>query len=369
MSDGYEMKIRKIGILTGGGDCPGLNAVIRAVVKSAVRVYNWEVIGFMDGFRGLVEDWHIPLTEQTVSGILTRGGTILGTNNRANPFAYTYDSSGKTIAPLDRSKEAILNLKKNQIDGFIAIGGDGTLSISQKFFEEGVPIVGVPKTIDNDLNGTDVTFGFDSALSVATDAVDRLHSTAESHHRVILLETMGRYAGWIPLRAGIAGGGDVILIPEIPYKIEKVISAIEKRIGWGKEFTILVVSEGAKAVGGEFVIQRKVEGSHDAIRLGGVSYKIAEAIEEALGIETRVTILGHLQRGGTPTAFDRWLATRYGVKATELLNKGETGTMVSLRGTKISSVPIKEAIGSLHLVLPDSEEVQTAKATGVSFGD
>lgn len=355
--------------MTGGGDCPGLNAVIRAVVKSAIKEYCWEVVGFLDGFRGLVENWQLELTEASVSGILVRGGTILGTNNRANPFAYTYDAGGKTVAPQDRSRDALLNLKKNQVDALVVIGGDGTLSVAKKFVELGVPLAAIPKTIDNDLSGTDVTFGFDSALSVATDAVDRLHSTAEAHHRVMVVETMGRYAGWIALRAGIAGGGDVILIPEIPYRVEKIVSAVKSRVEHGKEFTIIVVAEGAKPVGGEVVVQRVVAGSHDALRLGGVSYKIAEELEKETGMETRVTILGHLQRGGTPTAFDRWLATRYGVKATQTLAEREFGKMVSLQGTQITTIPIQQAVQNLRLVNPQGEEVQSAKATGVSFGD
>lgn len=363
------MKIKRIGVLTGGGDCPGLNAVLRAVVKSSIKEYGWEVVGFLDGFRGLVEDWNIALTEQTVSGILVRGGTILGTNNRANPFSFTLDKNGKTITPVNRSKDALRSLEKNNLDALVVIGGDGSLSIAQKFCELGVSVVGIPKTIDNDLNGTDVTFGFDSALSVAVDAVDRLHSTAEAHHRVILLETMGRYAGWIALRAGIAGGGDVILIPEIPYEVKNIVKAIEHRTARGKEFTIIVVSEGAKSKDGEVVVQKRVEGSHDPVRLGGVSYKIADSVEKATEIETRVTILGHLQRGGIPTAFDRWLATRYGAKATQLLNEGTYGKMVSLNGTQMGCVSIQEAVQSLRLVPMQGEEVQTAKATDVSFGD
>lgn len=361
--------IKKIGVLTGGGDCPGLNAVLRAVVKSAIKEHHWEVIGFLDGYRGLVENWNLKLTENAVSGILVRGGTILGTNNRANPFAYTLDSAGKTIPPVNRSKDALLNLERAEVDALVVLGGDGTLASAQKFHEAGVPIVAIPKTIDNDLSATDVTFGFDSALSVATDAVDRLHSTAESHHRVMVIETMGRYAGWIALRSGIAGGGDIILVPEIPYEMEKVVQAIGNRVDRGKEFTIVVVAEGAKTKAGEIVIQKRVEGSPDPVRLGGVSYKIADEIEKRTGIESRVTILGHLQRGGTPTAFDRWLATRYGVSAVQILKSGDFGRMVSLRGQKIESVPIADAIKNLRLVHPDNDEVHAARATGASFGD
>jgi 6-phosphofructokinase 1 len=343
--------------------------VLRAVVKSAIQEYNWKVVGFMDGYRGLVENWTVELSENAVSGILVRGGTILGTNNRANPFAYTYDEQGNTVSPLDRSKTALLNLKKSEVDTLIIIGGDGTLTSAQKFHELGLPVVAIPKTIDNDLNATDVTFGFDTAFSIATEAVDRLHSTAESHHRIMVLETMGRYAGWIALRAGIAGGGDIILIPEIPYTIPQVVEAVQKRIARGKEFTIIVVSEGAKSKDGEMVVRARVEGSHDPIRLGGVSYKIADAVEKETGIESRVTILGHLQRGGTPTPFDRWLATRYGAMATRLIYEKRWGSMVALAGAKIQPVSIKEAIQNLKRVNPNHEEVQMARTIGVSFGD
>ena len=361
--------IRRIGILTGGGDCPGLNAVIRAVTKSAIHLHGWEVVGFLDGFRGLVENWNIRISLEMVSGILTRGGTILGTNNRSDPFSYTYGPAGKTVAGEDRSKNVLLNLKKNQVDALVVAGGDGTLSIAQKFFRLGVPIVAIPKTIDNDLNATDVTFGFDSALNVATEAVDRLHSTAESHHRVMILEVMGRYAGWIGLRSGIAGGGDVILIPEIPYELDKVLETIQRRSDQGKGFTIMVVSEGAKPKGGELTVHRIVEGSSDPVRLGGIGPRVADQIEKTIDMEARAMVLGYLQRGGGPTAYDRWLATRFGVQAVRLLNEGQFGRMASLRGTRIESVPLEEAVQSLRLVDPEGEEVQTAKATGVSFGD
>ncbi len=363
------MSIKKIGVLTGGGDCPGLNAVIRAVVKAALQKHGWQVVGFMDGYRGLVEGWTVTLSDHHIAGILVRGGTILGTNNRANPFAYTYGSGGGNVPAVDLSRKALLNIKKSELDALVIIGGDGTLASAQSFHELGIPVVGIPKTIDNDLNATDVTFGFDSALNVATEAVDRLHSTADAHHRIMLVEMMGRYAGWLTLRSGIAGGADVILIPEIPYDTDCVVQAIHKRTARGKEFTIIVVSEGAKSKSGEVVVQRRVEGSPDPIRLGGVSHKIADAIEDSTGMETRVTILGHVQRGGIPTPYDRWLATRYGVQAVELLSQGHFGRMVSLRGTCIESVPLKDAISNLRLVDPDGEEVQTARATGISFGN
>lgn len=363
------MKNKRIGILTGGGDCPGLNAVIRAVVKAAIGSHGWEVTGFLDGYRGLVENWTIQLSEQSVSGLLTRGGTILGTNNRTNPFAYTYSKSGRDIPPENRVKDILLNIKKNHLDALVTVGGDGTQAGAQKLFELGVPIVGIPKTIDNDLGETDVTFGFDTAVSIVTEAVDRLHSTAESHHRVMLVETMGRYAGWIALRAGMAGGGDIILIPEIPYRLESVAEAIEARFNRGKEFSIVMVAEGAKPLGGEMVVQRRIETSPDPVRLGGVSTQIASALEERYGYEARVTILGYLQRGGTPTAYDRWLATRFGVKAVELIRDHKFGQMVCLRGTDIQSVPIKKAIRQLRRVDPAGNEIQDARATGVSFGD
>lgn len=361
--------IKTVGILTSGGDCPGLNAVIRAVVKSAVGIYGWNVIGFMDGFRGLVENLVLPLKEQTVSGILTRGGTILGTNNRSNPFAYTYGMDGKNVPPTDRSKEVLLNLRRNEVDALVVIGGDGTLSCAQRLIDLGVPLVAIPKTIDNDLNGTDVTFGFDSALTVATEVVDRLHSTAESHHRVMVVETMGRYAGWIALRSGIAGGGDVILIPEMPYRVQNVVDVIGRRRSRGKEFTIIVVAEGAAAKDGKMAVQRKVHGSHDPVRLGGAAYRIAGAIERKTDSECRVTIIGHVQRGGIPTPFDRWLATRFGETATQILHAGRFGQMTALKGTQVLAVPVSEAVQKLRLVDPQGEEAQTARRTGISFGD
>ncbi len=362
----FIMNIKKIGILTGGGDCPGLNAVIRAVTKAAEGRHHWEVVGFLDGFQGLVENWNIKLTRQTVSGIITRGGTILGSNNRSDPFKYRENPKS---SPVDRSREVILNLKLNEIDALVVTGGDGTLSIAQKFHEMGVPIVAVPKTIDNDLSATDFTFGFDSALTVAAQAVDSLHSTAESHHRIMIVEVMGRYAGWIGLRAGIAGGGDILLIPEIPYRMDKIIKAIQARAEIGKEFTIIVASEGAKSEGGQMTVRKMVEGSPEPVRLGGIGNALADELELKTGIEARVTVLGHLQRSGTPTPFDRWLATLFGVKAVDMIHDGEFGRMASLQGSQIKSVPIQDAAGKLKLVDPGGEEVSAARATGVSFGD
>ncbi|MFA6584379.1 MAG: ATP-dependent 6-phosphofructokinase [Elusimicrobiaceae bacterium] len=358
---------KTIGILTGGGDCPGLNAVVRAAAKTALRL-GWKVIGFQDGYAGLVENRYLNLDDNAVSGILTRGGTILGTSNIANPFAYTIPPFGSPEKPADMSEKTRTVVKEHGLDALIAIGGDGTLSIGLKLSEIGLPVVGVPKTIDNDLAATDVTFGFDSALAVATDAVDKLHTTAESHHRVMILETMGRYAGWIALRSGIAGGGDVILLPEIPYTDEEVCKAIQRRVRRGKHFSIVVVAEGAVHEGGELTVRETVKGSPDPLRLGGIGYKVAQAIETGCGASTRVVVLGHLQRGGTPTAHDRWLASRFGHHAVELISQGKTGHMVSLNGTEITAVPIADAVKKLRRVSPDSSEVRLASATGVSFG-
>lgn len=360
-------KIKRIGILTAGGDCPGLNAVVRAVSKSALK-NGIEVLGFKNGFDGVVRNEFIHITENVVSGILTIGGTILGTSNIANPFAYTLAPYGTALKPKDMSKVAVTNLETNEVDALVAIGGDGTLSMANEFTKMGVKIVGVPKTIDNDLSATDQTFGFDSALSIATDAVDKIHTTAQSHHRCMVIETMGRYAGWIALRAGIAGGGDIILIPEIPYSNEVICEFIHKRRAKGKTFSILIAAEGAKNEAGEMVVSKTVAGSTDAVRLGGVGQRLSNMVEDKCGIESRVVILGHLQRGGIPTAFDRLLSTRFGTHAVDLLLEGKFKHMVSLRGTEIKEVLIEDAVAKLKTVDPKGQEVQTALAVGTSFG-
>ncbi|MGB2578848.1 6-phosphofructokinase 1 [Elusimicrobium simillimum] len=360
-------KIRKIGILTAGGDCPGLNAVVRAVSKNALR-NGIEVVGFKNGFDGVVKNETMPIDNDIVSGILTLGGTILGTSNIANPFNYTLAPYGSPEKPADMSSVAMHNVEKNKVDALVTIGGDGTLSMSQRFVEMGLPVVGVPKTIDNDLSATDQTFGFDSALAIATEAVDRIHTTAQSHHRVMIIETMGRYAGWLALRAGIAGGGDIILIPEIPYNMDVIIEAIEERRSRGRNFSIIVASEGAKNEKGEMTIAKTIAGSTDAIRLGGVSQVISNTIEDITKIESRVCILGHVQRGGTPTAYDRWLSTRYGAKALDLILEGKHANMVSLQGTEIKDVLIKDAVSKLKLVDPRGQEVTAALEIGTSFG-
>ncbi|HHY22919.1 MAG TPA: 6-phosphofructokinase [Clostridiaceae bacterium] len=359
---------KRIGIITGGGDCPGLNAVIRAVVKTAMFKYGWEVFGFKDGYRGLVLNQYIKFGPDDASGILDKGGTILGTSNRDNPFNFKVQVDDK-IEYRDMSDDVIKNVRALNIDSMIIIGGDGTLTSARDFSKKGLNIVGVPKTIDNDLSGTDLTFGFMTAVDTATDAIDKLHSTAESHHRVMILEVMGRYAGWIALKSGIAGGADVILIPEIPYDINKVADKIIERKQAGKHFSIVVVAEGAKSSAGEVVVSKVLKDSPDPVRLGGIGNKIAEEIEALTGIETRVTVLGHLQRGGRPIPYDRILSTRFGVAAVELINKNEYGRMVSLQGNTITSVSLEKAVDKIKTVPSDGELVRIAKNVGVGFGD
>jgi len=361
--------VHRIGVLTGGGDCPGLNAVIRAVTKTAILDYGIEVVGIHDGFAGMVEDSMGPLRYDAVSGILTQGGTILGTSNRANPFRYAREEAKGRVTFTDRSDEAIRRCRERGLDALVCIGGDGTLSIAAQFHQKGLAVVGVPKTIDNDLSGTDVTFGFDTAVSIATEAIDRIHTTAMSHHRVMVVEVMGRYAGWLALHAGIAGGGDVILIPEIPYEIDVVCDFVQARSGRGKRFSILVVAEGAKAKGGDLVVQRLVKTSHDPIRLGGVGQAVASQIEEKTGVETRVTVLGHIQRGGSPTARDRILATRFGHCAMELVARGRFGTMAALKGDEVKGIPLEEAVRQQRNVPPDCPLIATARSVGTCFGD
>lgn len=360
--------INRIGVLTGGGDCPGLNAVLRAVVKTAMVKYGYEVIGFKDGYKGLVLNNFKKFMPGDVSGILDKGGTILGTSNRDNPFNFKVVKDG-AVEFKDMSDRVVENIQMQDIDCLVLIGGDGTLTSARDFSRKGVKVVGVPKTIDNDLSGTDTTFGFMTAVETATDAIDKLHSTAESHHRVMILEVMGRNAGWIALESGIAGGADIILIPEIPYDINRVAYKILQRKNAGKGFSIIVVAEGAKPVGGDVVVAKVVKDSPEPIRLGGIGNKIAEDIENLTGIETRVTVLGHLQRGGRPTPYDRILSTRYGVEAVELVNKEMFGRMVSLQGNKITSVTLDEAVGKTKCVDPDGELVRIARSVGVGFGD
>ena len=351
--------IRCIGICTGGGDAPGLNAVIRAAVKCAILKYKWKVIGIPDGFDGLIwpeKSYELKLND--VSGILPRGGTILGTTNRGNPFKYCTLENGQEVIR-DISQEVIGNSRKLGIDAVISIGGEGSQTIALELFQSGMKIVGVPKTIDNDLSATEITFGFDTALATATDAVDKIHTTAESHHRIMVVEVMGRDAGWIALEAGIAGGAHVILIPEIPFTIEGVCAFVKERESYGKRFTIMVVAEGVK-----LPVELK-----ENRRAGSVGNLVGNAIATKANKEVRVSVLGHIQRGGTPTAYDRILATRFGVAAVDLIAEGGFGKMVCLRSGRIEAVDIAQAIGQLKTVDPNGQMVQAAKAIGISFGD
>jgi phosphofructokinase-like protein len=351
--------IRCIGICTGGGDAPGLNAVIRAAVKAAILKYNWRVIGIPDGFDGLIwPEKSRPLTLNDVSGILPRGGTILGTTNRGNPFHYCTVENGTEVVR-DISYEVIANSRKLGIDAVISIGGDGSQAIALELFKKGMNIVGVPKTIDNDLSATEVTFGFDTALVTATDAVDKIHTTAESHHRIMVVEVMGRDAGWIALEAGIAGGAHVILIPEIPFTIDKICEHVALRESFGKRFTIIVLAEG---------IKMPVEWQEHR-RTGAVANRIGDAVSRGAKKDVRVSVLGHIQRGGSPTPFDRILATRFGVAAVELIAEGGFGKMVCLHKAEIDAVSIADAIGQLKTVDPHGQIVNTARAIGISFGD
>jgi phosphofructokinase-like protein len=351
--------IRCIGICTGGGDAPGLNAVIRAAVKAAILKYKWKVIGIPDGFDGLIwPEKSRELTLKDVSGILPRGGTILGTTNRGNPFHYQTVENGKELVR-DISAEVIANTRKLGIDAIISIGGDGSQKIALGLFEKGMKIVGVPKTIDNDLCATEVTFGFDTALHTATDAVDKIHTTAESHHRIMLVEVMGRDAGWIALEAGIAGGAHVILIPEIPFTIENICNYVSQRATYGKYFTIVVVAEGIK-------LPPELKENR---RAGAIGNLIGNAIAARSHKEVRVSVLGHIQRGGSPSPFDRILATRFGVAAVDLIANGGFGKMVCLQQECIRVVDIAKAVGKLKTVDPQGEIVRAARAIGISFGD
>lgn len=359
--------VKKVAILTGGGDCPGLNAVIRATTKSLISKHEIEVIGVSDGFLGLIEKRMRRLTFDDVSGILQTGGTILGTSNKANPFAHPVERGGKTqMANL--SDEVVAYLKKHEIEALVCIGGDGTMDIAKKLIEKGINIVGVPKTIDNDLYGTDITFGYDTAVSIAAEAIDRIHTTASSHHRVMLVEVMGRYAGWLTLGAGLASGADIILIPEMDWDLGVICEKVVQRSKKGRRFSIIAVAEGSKPKGGELTVARTIKDSPDQIRLGGVAMRLGNMIEDETGLETRATILGHLQRGGSPTAFDRILATRYGVAAAELIATGQFNNMVALRGNQITFVPIAEIGGRVRKVPADDPLVKAAECLGISLG-
>jgi 6-phosphofructokinase 1 len=358
----------RIGILTGGGDCPGLNAVIRAVVKSATRL-GWETIGINNGFEGLLSPVACTkLDHREMGALLTSGGTVLGTTNRGR-FAAKAGHGEKKSIPVEILDEAKRNFAALGLRAVICVGGDGSLSIAQQLFEHGVPVVGVPKTIDNDLEATVVTFGFDSAVACATDALDRLHTTAASHNRVMVLEVMGRYAGWIAAHAGIAGGGDIILIPEIPFTYDAICRKIAEREAMGRLFTLVVVAEGARVKGGEFVTQGGPAATDREARLGGIGAAVTAELGQRTGKETRLVVLGHLQRGGGPTCFDRLLCTRFGAFAVRLIKEGKYGYMVANRPPDTVGVKITEAIGRLRTVPPEGDLVQTARMLGMSFGD
>lgn len=360
-------KINRIGIITGGGDCPGLNAVIRGVTKPA-QDYGMNVFGILDGFEGLVEGKAKELNNQDVSGILAIGGTILGSSNKGDPFHWPIEKNGK-IEIIDKSQDALKNYNAWGLDAIIAIGGDGTMHICNKLCQMGMNVIGVPKTIDNDLYATDMTFGHYSAVYVVSMALDRLHTTASSHHRVMVVEVMGRYAGWIALNGGLSGGADIILIPEIPFSWNKIYKKIHERQLMGKKFSLVCVAEGAKPVDGEMVIKEKDKKRTDPVRLGGIGEVVAANIEKNTGRETRVTVLGHLQRGGSPTPFDRILATKFGAFAIELAAEKKFGRMVALKGNEVKNVKIEEAIVRQKLILPDNQAVRTARAIGISFGE
>jgi ATP-dependent phosphofructokinase / diphosphate-dependent phosphofructokinase len=360
--------IQRMGILTGGGDCPGLNAVIRAAVKTAINEYGWEVLGIEDGFEGLIKPHKARLLDMTdVRGLLPRGGTMLGSTNRANPFHYEVSTNG-AVNVFDVSETVLHRARDYGIDGLLVIGGDGTMRIAQELMQKGLRVVGVPKTIDNDLYGTEVTVGFDTAVNAAMEALDKLHTTAESHHRVLVLELMGRHAGWITLAAGVAGGADVILIPEIPYHLDAITEKIQQRNQSGAQFSIVAVAEGSRPCGGEAVYQaeRDVGG---VSRLGGIGEVVAAQVHRMCQTDVRATVLGHLQRGGSPTAFDRLLATRFGAMAVHVMAQGTVGHMVALHQGHITTVPLSDAVSRQKQVPLDSDLVRAALSLNICLGN
>ncbi|MCG8418594.1 MAG: ATP-dependent 6-phosphofructokinase [Proteobacteria bacterium] len=358
---------KRIGILTGGGDCPGLNAVIRAVVRHAHGTYGWDTVGIRYGFEGLYEEDHIDLDPHNTANLLIRGGTVLGSSNRANPFAYPLRLPDGRVEVHNVSETCLRNLEKLDLEGLIVVGGDGTQSFASRFLELGAKIVGVPKTIDNDLEATEYTIGFQTAIEVVTEALDRLHTTAESHDRIMICEVMGRYAGWIALTAGLAGGADVVLIPEIEYDVKRVVKSFHKRHSRGVSYSVVVIAEGAKPSGGKLA----VEESGDATRqekLGGAGHRLADEIRQLTDYEVRVTVLGHLQRGGTPCAYDREMATRFGVKAVDLVSAGKFGHVTALESGRVVTKPIELAVKKLKLIDPNGGLVAAARATGIELG-
>ncbi len=362
-------KKKRVGILTGGGDCPGLNAAIRAVAKTLMHDYGCEIIGIEDGFEGLVEGRMHALNNAAVSGILAQGGTILGSSNKGDPWHYPRKDTSGSLVISDASQEAMDHYHAWQLDALVTIGGDGTMAISHKLAQLGANIVGLPKTIDNDLEATDLTFGHDSAVYVVSTAIDMLHTTASSHHRVMVIEVMGRYAGWIALAGGLAGGADMILIPEIAFQWDPLLLAICERSRHGKRFSIICVAEGAQCPEMGLIVKEYDHKRTDAKSLGGIGAYVAQRITEATDLEARVTVLGHLQRGGSPTPFDRILATQFGALAAHLVAQGQFGQMTALHGNRVEPVPIKDAIANQKLVKPDNQMVLAARSVGTSFGD
>jgi 6-phosphofructokinase 1 len=361
-------RIRRIAINTGGGDAPGLNAVVRAATLAAIK-QGWEVWGIKYGYRGLIDPRElVQLTAESVRGITHQGGSILGTANKGNPFEYPFKNADGTTTLVDQSDEMMESFRDHRFDALICIGGDGSLRIAHKFTQKGMPVVAVPKTIDNDLAGTVMTFGFDTAVATATDAIDKLHSTAESHERVFVVELMGRYAGWIALNAGVSGGADVILIPEIPYDIEKVCAKIREREASGRHFSIVVVAEGAMPKGGALTTQGPKEAGREVL-LGGIGQRVAEDIARRTGKETRSLVLGHLQRGGSPSSFDRLLGLRFGAAAVRTLAEGKVNVMVCLEPPRVTTVPIGQVIEKTKIVTMDTDTVLTARSLGISLGD
>ncbi len=369
--------INQIGVLTAGGDCPGLNAVIRAVVKSAAQDHGWQVICIRDGFEGLIggDDAIVPLTLDSVYGILARGGTILGAASRANPFLYTKRQQGNRIE-IDVTPRVLERIKELALDAVVVIGGDGTMRIARELHEMGAPLVGVPKTIDNDVEGTEYTFGFDTAVSVATEAIDRLRTTAESHHRAMIVEVMGRQAGWIALHSGVAGGADVVLIPEHPFNLETIYRRLQRNFAAVQRSAIIVVAEGAYAQGGSPIFRRR-PGSQDKQRLGGIGEHLAQLLQERqeqdpasaeLDWDIRVTVLGHVQRGGTPSSTDRVLATRFGAAAVRLIARGKLGRMVALRGSVLTDLPLARVARVPRTVPLNCDLVLTAQELGICLG-
>ncbi len=360
--------IKRIGVLTGGGDCPGLNAVIRAVSKTAMNEFKLEVFGVEDGFLGLIQNRMHLLHWNDVSNILTQGGTILGTSNQANPQRFAIDRGGKTewVNVTDRVLD---HVRGSELDALVCIGGDGTMTGAANLVESGINCIGVPKTIDNDIEGCERTFGFDTAVHTAAECFDKIHTTAMSHHRVMVVEVMGRNAGWLALHTGVASGADIILIPEIPYDLEIIADLLRRRSRNGKRFSIICVSEGAKPKGGDVVVARRVETSPDPVRLGGIAIKLVADIEEKTKLDVRATVLGHIQRGGPPTPADRVLATQFGYHALEILMAGAQGQLVVQQGGRLAEVPIQSVAGKQRKVAPDDPLVRTARAVGTCFGD